>query len=261
MMVDPPARHTTGLPLPEPFGVTTAGEPVDRYRLIGQKVELAVLTYGGIVQSLLVPDARGRLANVVLGFSYLDGYLAAANAYFGAIIGRFANRIAGGKYELDEQTVYLAQNDGRNHLHGGKVGFDKRVWRARTQHRFDGVALTLRRTSHDGEEGYRGAVEVEVSYVLTPDDVVRIDYRATTTRPTAISMTNHTLFNLAGEGNGTILDHELQIDAQAYTEVDSELIPTGALRTVEGSPLDFRKRTKIGARIGADHEQLLLAGG
>jgi aldose 1-epimerase len=191
----------------------------------------------------------------------MDGYLAARHTYFGAIVGRYANRIRGACYQLDGHTVHLTANEGRNHLHGGHVGFDKHVWRAEAQQREDGVALTLSRTSEDGEEGYPGAVQAEVSYVLTADRVVRIEYRAVATRATVINMTNHSLFNLAGEGNGTILGHELQIAARAYTPIDDELIPTGELAPVEGSPLDFRMRAKIGARIGADHDQLRRAGG
>jgi len=261
MVVDPPARHATGLPLPEPFGVTADGERVHRFLLIGRQVEMAILTYGGVVQSLVVPDARGHRANIVLGFSSLSGYQGAGSAYFGAIIGRYANRIGGATYELDGQRVSLTANDGRNHLHGGDSGFDKQVWRARTEHRSDGVALTLWRTSQDGEEGHRGTVEVEVSYVLADDDAVRIEYRAATTHDTIISLTNHALFNLAGEGRGTILGHELQVDAETYTEIDSELVPTGRIVSVEGTPLDFRRPTKIGARIGSEHAQLRVAGG
>jgi aldose 1-epimerase len=243
------------------FGVAPNGDSVDRYVLASSIVSLAVLTYGGILQTLEVPDREGVRTNVVLGFSSLDGYLSAPDAYFGAVVGRYANRIARGQFELAGQRYQLTCNDGGNHLHGGRHGFDKRVWKARTRQDDDEVAVVLRRTSADGEEGYPGALEVEVTYAVTTDNVVRIEYRAATSRPTIVSLTNHALFNLTGEGIGTILGHDLELHADRYTPTDRDQIPTGALAAVEGTALDFQRPTKIGTRIGAAEEQLILAGG
>jgi aldose 1-epimerase len=241
--------------------VAPNGDSVDRHVLTSSTVRLAVLTYGGIVQTLEVPDRKGVRSNVVLGFSSLDGYLSAPDVYFGAVVGRYANRIARGQFELAGRRYQLTRNDGGNHLHGGRQGFDKRVWKARTRQDDDEVAVVLRRTSADGEEGYPGALDVEVTYALTTDNVVRIEYRAATTRPTIISLTNHALFNLSGEGVGTILGHDLELNADRYTPTDREQIPTGALAAVEGTALDFQRSTNIGSRIGAADEQLILAGG
>ena len=243
------------------FGVTLSGETVDRYVLTSPTTRLAILTYGGIVQALEVPDRTGAQSNVVLGFSTLDGYLSAPSAYLGAIVGRYANRIARGQFELAGQRHQLTRNEGRNHLHGGAHGFDKRIWKARTRRRDDEVALILGRTSADGEEGYPGALDVEVTYALGFDNVIRLEYRAVTTRATVVSLTNHALFNLSGDGVGTVLGHDIELNAERYTPTDSELIPTGALAAVEHTPFDFRRLTKIGSRIDAEDEQLILAGG
>lgn len=198
---------------------------------------------------------------MVLGFSTLEGYLSAPDAYFGAVVGRYANRIARGRFELAGQQHQLTCNEGRNHLHGGSHGFDKRLWKARARRDDDDVALVLSRTSADGEEGYPGALEVEVAYALGFDDVIRIEYRAATTRPTIVSLTNHALFNLSGEGAGTVLGHELELNAERYTPTDDEQLPTGILAAVEGTAMDFRRPTVLGSRIEATDEQLTLAGG
>ncbi len=217
-----------------PFGT------VDRYTLSrAGGVEISILTYGGIIQSLRMPGGT----DVVLGFSELDGYLAAGDAYLGAIVGRCANRIAHGELELDGNVYRLSRNDGDNHLHGGVVGFDKKIWRAQPRIDKDEIAVVLSHTSEDGDEGYPGRVDAEAVYSLTLDNVVRIELRAVTTQPTVVNLTSHSHFNLAGEG--TILEHELWLDADRYTPVDAQLIPTGELAPVAGTPLDFRRPAKI----------------
>ena len=246
----------------QPFGILADGAQVDLYTLRrGGGVEVGILTYGGIVQSLLVPDRTGRVANVVLGFPELSDYVAAGSLYLGAIVGRYANRISGGRFSLDERTHQLARNEGRNHLHGGHLGFDKKVWRARTRQSDTEVGVVVRHSSPDGDEGYPGALEIEVAYSLTRDDVLRVAYRAVATRPTIVSLTNHSLFNLAGEGVGDVLAHLLEIDADAYTPVDSDLIPTGELAQVRETPFDFRRPATIGSRIHVGDPQLVIAGG
>jgi aldose 1-epimerase len=246
----------------QPFGVLEDGSEVDLYllRRLGG-IECAILTYGGIIQSLRVPARTGKLDNVVLGFSDLARYVAAPNLYLGAIVGRYANRIARGAFSLDGRSHQLSQNDGRNHLHGGHIGFDKKVWRARTRRTDNDVGLVRWHSSLAGDEGYPGALEAEVVYTLAADDVIRIEYRAVATQPTIVSLTNHSLFNLAGEGNGTILTHQLEINAARYLSVDAELIPTGELSPVEGTPFDFRSPARIGSRIGVRDPQLVFAGG
>jgi aldose 1-epimerase len=252
------------------FGATPDGVEVERYTLhstSGSRVQ--VLTYGGIVQTIRVPDRDGRFANVVLGFDDLDGYLLHGSPHFGATIGRYANRIARGRFSLDGQAHQLAVNDGPNHLHGGEVGFDKRVWTARPTCRSDEVCLELTRTSPAGEEHYPGTLRLTVVYTLTgrpagaeaTTDELRVDYHATTDTPTVVNLTNHSYFNLAGEGSGDVLDHELRIVADRFTPVDATMIPTGELAPVAGTPLDFTEPVPIGARIDDAHEQLALAGG
>jgi aldose 1-epimerase len=215
---------------------------------------VSVLTYGGIIQCVKVPDRRGELTNVTLGFGNLEAYLA-NTPYFGCITGRYANRIAGGTFTLDGVAYRLTINDPPNSLHGGLVGFDKHVWKATET----GGGLTLAFTSPHGDQGYPGTLEVEVGYRLTEDDELRIDYRATTDRATIVNLTNHAYWNLAGEGAGTILDHELTIHGSRYTP--GSPIPTGAVEPVAGTPMDFAEPTPIGARIGDRFEQLVLAGG
>lgn len=244
-----------------PFGQTSDGEAVELYTLTNANgMEVAITTYGGIVVSLTAPDRDGHYADVVLGFDDLDGYLA-GHPYFGAIVGRYANRIAKGTFSLDGKEYTLATNDGENHLHGGDEGFDKKVWRGRGVIGGKGIHLILDYTSPDGEEGYPGTLDVMVVYTLTHDDELKIDYKATTDKATPVNVTNHSYFNLRGQGTGDILGHELMISADRFTPVDETLIPTGELRPVEGTPFDFRKPTAIGARIEADNQQLEYGGG
>jgi aldose 1-epimerase len=244
-----------------PFGTTADGKAVDIYTLRNANgLEAKVITYGGIITSLRTPDRNGQLSDIVLGFDSLAPYLQEP-PYFGAIIGRYGNRIAGGRFTLDGQTYTLATNNGANHLHGGVRGFDKVVWTAEPFQNDTARGLVLRYTSPDGEEGYPGTVNAQVTYTLTDSDQLAVDYQATTDRATPINLTQHSYFNLAGAGSGDILGQELMINASAYTPVDSTLIPTGDITQVEGTPFDFRTATAIGARIGADDEQLRRGGG
>jgi len=255
----PTAGGTAGL-TSEPFGEVD-GEAVERYTLTNDSgMEVSILTYGGIVQSILVPDRNGQMANVVLGFATVDEYVA-GSPYFGCITGRYANRIARGTFTLEGKRYFLALNNGSNTLHGGVKGFDKHVWAAEDTSGTDGPALTLSRTSPDGEEGYPGTLEVSVTYTLTEANELRIEYQATTDAPTIINLTNHSYFNLAGEGSGSIYDHELQINASTYTPTDATAIPTGELAPVAGTPFDFTQPTAIGARIRDGAEQIVLGRG
>jgi aldose 1-epimerase len=246
------------------FGTTPDGVTIDRYTLTnGHGVRVRILTYGGIIQTVEVPDRDGRIANVALGFSNLTGYLTDNSPYFGAIIGRYGNRIAAGRFTLDGVSYELAtNNNGVNHLHGGDLGFDKRVWAAAEIHEDATAGLRLRYVSPSGEESYPGTLTITVDYRLTPDNTIRIDYRATTDAPTIVNLTNHSYFNLAGDGTGDINGHELTINASRYTPVDAALIPTGSVDPVAGTPMDFRRPTAIGERIrdGA-FEQLVFGRG
>ncbi len=246
-----------------PFGHTPDGTAVDLYTLRnGPGMTVDIMTYGGIIQKLLVPDRHGRLTNVVLGFPTLADYVANNSPYFGALIGRYANRIAGGKFTLDGQTYQLPLNNGPNSLHGGTTGFDKRVWTATEVPPAHGsVGLKLHYTSPSGEMGYPGTVQVDVTYTLDSRDALRIDYRATTDQPTIVNLTNHTYWNLAGEGSGTVYDQVLRLNASRFTPVDSTLIPTGAIVPVAGTPLDFTRPTPIGAHIRSGDPQIVLAQG
>ncbi len=240
----------------EPFG-TIDGQEVRLYTLTNANgVQAKITNYGGIVVSFIAPDKNGEMADVVLGFDSADEYVSKESPYFGCITGRYANRIAKGKFTLDGQEYTLATNNDPNHLHGGDKGFDKRIWKAEPMETTDGPALKLSYTSPDGEEGYPGTLETTVTYTLTADNGLRIDYQATTDKPTVLNLTNHSYFNLGGHGSGTILDHELMIAADRYTPIDETSIPLGDLPSVEGTPFDFRKPTAIGARIGEDNEQL-----
>jgi aldose 1-epimerase len=244
-----------------PFGQTPEGEVVESFTLTNAHgVELRAISYGGIIVSLRVPDRDGRLDDVVLGHDDLAGYLAKPS-FFGALVGRYGNRIAGGRFTLDGRTYTLATNNGPNHLHGGVRGFDKRVWKAEPFERPGTAGLVLTRTSPDGEEGYPGNLAVRVTYTLTDRDEVGFEYFATTDKPTVVNLTQHSYFNLAGDGKRDVLGHELLIDADRFTPVDKTLIPTGVLAAVAGTPFDFRKPAAIGARIGADDEQIRNGGG
>ena len=240
----------------EPFGTTKNGQKVELYTLRNEKGVTAKITnYGGILTSLMVPDKAGKFADVVLGFDKFSDY-ESRNPFFGCITGRYANRIAKGKFSLNGKEYTLAVNNGPNTLHGGKIGFDKKVWSASRVHRSNGVGLELTYTSPDGEEGYPGTLKSTVTYVLTNDNALDIEYAATTDKATVVNLTNHSYFNLAGEGSGKITDHILSINADYYTPTDDNLIPTGEKAEVRGTPLDFTALTKIGARIDSDFKAL-----
>jgi aldose 1-epimerase len=241
------------------FGKTPDGEQVDLYTLTNKNgVEAAITTYGGAVVSLKVPDRHGTLEDIVLGYDSVDGYVN-DKSYFGAIIGRYGNRIGHAQFTLDGKTYTLAKNNGENTLHGGIKGFNKAPWTAKEIPAKDGQALELTYLSKDGEEGFPGNLHVRVIYTLTDSNELKIDYSATTDKKTVVNLTNHSYFNLAGSGD--ILGHVLMIEADKFTPVDPGLIPTGELRDVAGTPFDFRKPTAIGARINADDEQIKLGGG
>jgi len=244
-----------------PFGTTPQGETVSLFTLTNAGgMEVRAMTYGGIILSLKVPDRDGALGDLVLGYDDLDGYLE-ETPYFGAIIGRYGNRIGGARFVLDGRTYSLAANDGPNHLHGGLVGFDKVVWNAESFQNDEGVGVVFSRTSPDGEEGYPGNLSVQVTYTLTDDNELIFYYQATTDAPTPVNLTQHTYFNLAGQGSGDVLDQRLVIHASRYTPVDEGLIPTGELAPVEGTPFDFRTPHAIGERIDADDPQIARGGG
>lgn len=243
----------------EPFGLTQEQQPVDRYTLTNDHGIVAqIMTYGGVLVALRTPDRSGASGDIVLGFDTFADYQA-RSPFFGCITGRYANRLANGQFELDGVTYPLATNNGPNHLHGGLRGFDKVIWQAETARTDDAVTLHLHYQSQDGEEGYPGTLDVTVSYTLTNQNELRIDYRATTDKPTILNLTNHTYFNLAGQGK--ILDHVMLIDADRITPVNATLIPTGELADVTGTPFDFRTPTPIGARINQPDQQLQYGGG
>jgi aldose 1-epimerase len=244
------------------FGKTADGISVYRYTLTNDRgMEAAVISYGATLVSLKVPDRNGKIADVVLGYDTLDGYEQGAS-YFGGTIGRYGNRIAGGKFTLDGKAFQIPTNDGPNSLHGGTIGFNKRIWTAVDRSRSDAEVLELSYTSPDGEEGYPGTLKVKVTYTLPAEsNELRIDYLATTDKDTVLNLTNHSYFNLTGDASQTILDHQLTLHALRFTPVDSTLIPTGEERAVQGTPLDFTKPTAIGARINRDDEQLKFGKG
>jgi aldose 1-epimerase len=243
----------------EAYGKTAEQEAVELYTLTNSKgASVKILTYGGIVTSLKVPDRNGKLGDVVLGFDDLESYLK-SNPFFGALVGRYGNRIAKGKFTLNGKEYTLARNNDPNHLHGGIKGFDKVVWKAKEFAGKNGPGLTLTYVSKDGEEGYPGRLAVTVVYTLTNNNELKIVYTATTDKPTVVNLTHHSYFNLAGEGD--ILKHELMIAADRFTPVDATLIPTGELRRVKGTPMDFTKPFAIGARIEQADEQLKFGRG
>ena len=251
--------HKAGIKMSE-FGKMPDGRMVYLYTLTNRSgMQVEITNYGGRVVSIMAPDRHGKMADIVLGFDNLAGYLG-DHPYFGAIVGRYANRIAKGEFKLDGKVYHLPINNGPNSLHGGLKGFDKRVWTARELSQ-NHPALELTYLSKDGEEGYPGDLHVRVVYVLTDLDELRIDYYATTDKDTVLNLSNHTYFNLAGQASGDILKQVMMINASRFTPVDSSLIPTGQLESVAGTPLDFRKPTAIGARINADNQQLKFARG
>lgn len=230
------------------------GTAVDEFVLVSDSgLEVSATNYGGIITSIRVPDGRGGRTDVVHGFEALEPYLR-RHPYFGAVVGRCANRIAGARFTLDGRTFELAANHGRHHLHGGMDGFDRKIWRAAPS--ADDNAVVFSRTSPDGEEGYPGTLALEISYTLGELDDLAIVYRAVTDRATPVNLTQHTYFNLAGHDSGDILGHELTIHADHYTPVDEDSIPTGAVAPVAGTPFDFRRAISIGARIDDAHAQL-----
>jgi aldose 1-epimerase len=238
------------------FGTTTAGEKVTQYTLTNVKgASVSIINYGGIVTSLKVPDRNGKLADVVLGFKTLAEY-EKPGPYFGALIGRYGNRIANGEFTLDHKTYHLARNNNGQSLHGGLKGFEKMIWNATPVETKQGPSLKLTYVSKDGEEGYPGSLSVTATYTLTNKNELKIVYRATTDKATVVNLTHHSYFNLAGPGSGDILDHVVTIHAKKYTPVDKVLIPAGKLASVKGTPFDFRNPTPIGARINEQDEQL-----
>lgn len=233
------------------FGKLPDGTAVEQYTLTNSKGAFCkIITYGGIVTELHVPEKKGTLADVVLGFDNLDGYLK-GHPYFGAITGRVANRIAKGKFTLDGQTYSLAINNGPNHLHGGLKALDKVVWKATTDKSRDGAAVKLTYTSPDGEENYPGTLNMTVTYIWTDNNELRIDYEAKTDKATPVNLTNHSYFNLAGAGSGDVFAHELMLTAGNFTPSDDQLIPTGEIKPVQGTPMDFTKTKSIGKEIQA----------
>ncbi|MGU3466798.1 aldose epimerase family protein [Methylobacterium sp. C33D] len=241
----------------EPFGTTADGRPVGRHTLCRGSLRVAVIEYGAAVTAIEVPDRAGRPANVVLGLDTLAGYETVSPS-FGAIVGRYANRIAGGRFSLDGHSYRLPVNEAPNTLHGGPENFGKRLWRAE---RSDAARLVLSRRSPDGEEGFPGNLDVRVTYSLPEDGVLRVDYAAVTDRPTVLNLTNHSYFNLAGEGAGSVLGHVVQVEADAFAPTDATQIPTGALLPVAGTPFDFRAPRALEARIRAGDPQLAYAKG
>jgi aldose 1-epimerase len=242
------------------FGVTSDGRPVEIFTLArAGGLEVSLISYGAAIQSIWAPDQRGERANVALGFAELRAYEAVGSAYLGASVGRYANRIAEGRFRLDGQTHQLSRNEGRHHLHGGWKGFDKKVWSAKPRTSEEEVAVLFACSSESGDEGYPGALEAEVTYALNADDTLTIRYRATASDPTIVNLTNHALFNLRGAG--TILDHSLELDADAYTPVTPDMIPTGDIDPVKGTPMDFRSPHRIGDRIDTTFDQLVIGGG
>jgi len=237
----------------KPFGKSPEGKAIELFTLKNDKgMEVSVMDWGATIVSIKVPDRTGHFDDVVLGYDNAEDYMK-GTAFFGAVVGRYGNRIGGSRFTLDGHVYHVTPNEGANSLHGGKRGFDKRLW---TVVHADEHSIELRYVSPDGEEGYPGTLTTTVRYTLTPYDELRVHYTATTDKDTVLNVTNHSYFNLAGAGNGNVLDQDIQIDASRFTVVGPGFIPTGELRSVEGTPMDFRKPTKIGARIDSDYQQL-----
>jgi len=245
----------------EPFGATPQGSPITLYTFSNAHgLEVRAINYGGVIVSLKVPDKNGHLDDIVLGLADLPAYIE-NKPYLGAIIGRYGNRIAGAQFKLDGATYKLAANNGPNSLHGGIVGFNHLVWDAQPFENEQGVGIVFTHTSPDGDEGFPGNLKAKVTYTLTAQDELIFDYEATTDKATPVNLTQHTYFNLAGEGRGDILSHHMMIHADRFTPVDKNLIPLGELRPVKGTPFDFTQPTAIGARINQNEEQLVLGKG
>lgn len=243
------------------FGNTADGQAVAKYTLENKGgIQVDIITYGGRITSLRTPDTQGNMKNVVLGFNNIWQY-EQDNPFFGALIGRYGNRIAKGKFSLDGTEYKLAQNNGENSLHGGVKGFDKRVWNATTEESDDSVKLVLTYLSADMEEGFPGNLNTTVTYTLNKNNSLDVLYEATTDKTTVVNLTQHAYFNLSGDFSNTILDHMVEIDADTFLPVDSGLIPTGELAPVEGTPFDFREAKLVGKEINADNEQIKLGGG
>ncbi|MFE0960507.1 aldose epimerase family protein [Streptomyces fungicidicus] len=254
------AAHGPGKPVRSLFGRLADGTKVHSWSLANGGTRMKVLSYGGVVQSLEIPDRRGRYANVSLGFDTVEEYVA-SSPYFGALIGRYGNRVGKGRFTLDGTPYQLSVNDGENSLHGGAQGFDKRVWDVEPFTRGSDVGLCLYYTSVDGEMGYPGTLRTKVTYTLTRNGDWRVDYEATTDRATVVNLTSHVYWNLAGEGSGSVYDHELSIAASRYTPVDPGLIPTGELARVAATPFDFRRAKPVGRDIRTAHQQVLYGQG
>lgn len=243
----------------QPYGQTD-GQQITEYTITNPAgMQVSIINYGGTITKLLAPDKSGKMGDVVLGYDSLSGYLQTGNPYFNALIGRYGNRIAAGKFTLDGQSYTLAGNNNGNSLHGGNKGYDKVVWTAK---KLSDSSLQLNYLSKDGEEGYPGNLNVQVVYTLTPDNELKIDYTATTDKATPVNLTSHCYFNLSAGADSTILDHELEIEADKYTPVNAQLIPTGQLEEVKGGPMDFTSPKKIGQDIakvpgGYDHNWVL----
>lgn len=252
----PPGKPAAAKVSRAPFGTMPDGSAVEVFTLTNAGgMEVRAMTSGGIIVSLKVPDRAGRLDDVVLGHDTAAGY-AKNDPYFGAIIGRYGNRIGKARFTLDGKTYQLAANNGPNHLHGGIKGFDKVIWHGEPFEKEGAAGVAFTYTSGDGEEGYPGTLKVRVTYTLSNDNTLAFDYHATTDTPTVVNLTQHSYFNLAGQGTRDILDHRLMLNADRFTPVDATLIPTGELAPVEGTPFDFRKPMAIGARIDADNQQI-----
>jgi aldose 1-epimerase len=245
----------------QPFGILPDGGGVEVHAFTNANgVEVRAMSYGATVVSIRTPDRHGQFDDVVLGFDAFDDYLTKAR-YFGSIVGRYGNRIAGGRFMLDGSTVQLTVNGGANHLHGGKKGFDRAIWQGEPFERPTGNGVTFTHTSPDGEEGYPGTLNASVTYTLTPRNELVLEYVATTDRATPINLTNHSYFNLTGRGRGDILQHQLTLHAGHYLPTDASQIPTGEIASVTGTPFDFRTPVAIGARIDAEDEQIRRANG
>jgi aldose 1-epimerase len=252
----PPEKGSSHLKRQD-YGKLPDGTAIELYTLANAKgMQAEIMTYGATVVSLTAPDKAGKYADVVLGMDNLEGYLKGV-PYFGAIVGRYGNRIGHAQFTLDGATYHTPKNDGDNTLHGGVQGFDKHVWTAREA----GEGLELTYVSKDGEEGFPGTLTSKVTYTVTPDNELKIEYSATTDKPTVVNLTNHSYFNLAGQGEGDILQHQVTLFADRFTPVDKGLIPTGELKPVAGTPFDFIKATPIGTRIGENDEQLRFGRG